>query len=283
MTGGSQQFPQYTPIPNSGDSGGDFVFFPKQHPLPPLHEKWALVVGISRFADKKIPLLRYSTKDAGDFTAALKDPQIGHFREDHVFLLVDEQASLANIRSALNGVGRRVGRGDLVVLYFASHVTPREMDNAGVNYFVAHDTRIDVQDDLPATALPLVEIYDFARDRVKSERVLLLIDGSHATLPNYELPNGSGRVIISACDSLEASYESNKLQNGYFTYYVLDALRSSHGMMSPVALYNSVREKVSSQVMQDLHARQTPVMLSGGNDTSIVLGQVEPQNSIVTH
>ena len=279
VAGRSEQVPQYTAMPNSGDSGGDFVFFPKQQPLAPLQEKWALVVGVSRFDDQRIPPLNYSVGDARDFALALTDKGIGRFREDHLFVLTDEMATLRGIRTALNGLLRRAGRNDLVVLCFVSHVSPRYMDVRGEQYFITYDTRIE-RDALPATALPLTEIYDFVRDRVPAQRALLLMDGC-SSVPNYdyERPHDSGRVtaIIEGCDgnSGDGDYESVDLHHGYFMYYVLDALRSSHGRISPTELFNSVRDKVSSRVMQDMRKHQTPFLLIGGNDSGVMIGQAE--------
>ena len=175
----------------------------------------------------------------------------------------------------MNSLARRAQQDDLVVLYFSSHGTPRERDPAGATYFVAYDTRVDPPDDLAATGLPYAEIYDFVRNRFKSERVLVLMDSGHAC-QNYELSPGSARAIICASRADERVYESSELRHGYFTYYVLEALRSSHGMISPIELFTSVRDKVSSQVMKDFHVHQSPVLLTGGNDSSFMLGQVIP-------
>ena len=53
----------------------------RRRPLPrlrvdpgPSQQKWALVVGIGRFTDSKIPRLNYTTADANAFAAELTDP-----------------------------------------------------------------------------------------------------------------------------------------------------------------------------------------------------------------
>jgi hypothetical protein len=45
----------------------------------PVQQKWALVIGISRFVDVRVPGLKYTTADANAFAAELTDPTIGRF------------------------------------------------------------------------------------------------------------------------------------------------------------------------------------------------------------
>ena len=89
----------------------------------PVLDKWALVVGISKFKDDKINL-KYAAKDAKDFARFLITNQ--NFSEDHVLLLTDEKATRANVLGALGSqwLPRLANPNDLVVLYFSSHGSP---------------------------------------------------------------------------------------------------------------------------------------------------------------
>ena len=109
----------------------------------PVQQKWALVVGIGHFTDARIPRLNYTTADAKAFAATLKDPAIGGFPADNVHVLTDEQATTKNIKEELNWIARHAQPNDLVVIYVATHGTPRTMDTAGgANYLVTYDTEI---------------------------------------------------------------------------------------------------------------------------------------------
>ena len=57
----------------------------------PIRDKWALVVGISKFENDKIPTLKYSTKDARDFYNYLVKE--ANFQPSHVRMLLDEKAT----------------------------------------------------------------------------------------------------------------------------------------------------------------------------------------------
>src|SRR5271170_7298794 len=59
----------------------------------PIADKWAVVIGCSRFADSRVPTLKYSAKDAQDFANFLTDPQGGRFKKDHVKVLTNEDAT----------------------------------------------------------------------------------------------------------------------------------------------------------------------------------------------
>ena len=66
---------------------------------------------------------------------------------------------------------------------------------------------------------------------------------------------GVGRAIITSSQVAEKSYESDDLQNGYFTYYLIEALKS--GRLGGVGLdvYEEEEgvffEDLSGQILQD--------------------------------
>ncbi len=54
-------------------------------------DKWALIIGISEFADKRIPTLRYAAKDAQDLQKFLVEK--AGFKADHVHLIENKDAT----------------------------------------------------------------------------------------------------------------------------------------------------------------------------------------------
>ncbi|MGA3102261.1 MAG: caspase family protein, partial [Terracidiphilus sp.] len=109
----------------------------------PVQQKWALVIGIGHFTDTQIPQLNYTGADATAFATALKDPSIGAFPADNVHVLTDDQATTKNIKEQLNWIARHAEPNDLVVIYVATHGTPRTTDTAGgANYLITYDTEV---------------------------------------------------------------------------------------------------------------------------------------------
>ncbi|HND08207.1 MAG TPA: caspase family protein, partial [Candidatus Obscuribacter sp.] len=142
----------------------------------PIKDKWAVVVGISEFADKKINL-RYPAKDATDFYNFLVSD--GGFKKDHVRLLVNEKATRSNILSTIGDrwLPRLAHPDDLVVVYISSHGSPADLDVGGVNYVVAHDTDTE---SLYATGLPLQDLMRIIKARVHCDRVVMILDACHS-------------------------------------------------------------------------------------------------------
>ncbi len=261
----------------------------------PVQQKWALIVGISRFTDTEIPKLNFTTADAKSFAAALEDPNIGGFPADNVHTLTDEQATTKNIKEELNWIARHAQANDLVVIYVATHGTPRTMDSAGgANYIVTYDTAIYNagafdEDSMYATAYPMVDLANAVATRMKALRTAVFLDtcysggaaggaggsGAPAEKLTSSAPSdtmlahmiqGTGRIVMAASQVNEESLESNQLGHGYFTYYLLQALKQSKGQMPLSQIYSAVAQDVSQSVStQGMH--QHPVMdRSSAND-----------------
>lgn len=270
----------------------------------PVENKWALVVGISRFADRAVPALSYTTQDAGAFAAELEDPNIGRFPAANVRVLTDDQATTKNIKEQLNWIARHAQANDLVVIYVATHGSPRELDSAGgANYIVTYDTEIRSvdnpdQDALYATALPMVELANAVATRMKALRTAVILDTcysggavtngaklmgkgvanaapSQATLDR--MAEGTGRIVITAARSDEESLESDTLHHGYFTYFLLQALKAKSGMDPLTDVYATVAQAVSQKVAADAKADgqnlgQHPVMSRSSDNADFALG-----------
>jgi uncharacterized caspase-like protein len=268
--------------------------------LPPVvRDKWALVVGINQFNDRRINPLQYTAKDAKDFAAVLTSRDVGRFPPDHVRVLTNEQATTKAIKENLNWLARSAKEDDLVVIHLSSHGSPREMDTAGVSYVVTYDTDVSTQDTLYATALPMVDLADAVRFRIKAQRVVIFLDTcfSGAAIPGAKvlvgvsqdsigvspdklnlIRQGVGRVVIASSQANERSWESDSLKNGYFTYYLIEGLKQNKGLISIEKLYEYVRDKVSQQVRKEKGASQTPVMSKSQYVGEIYIG-VNPQRA----
>jgi uncharacterized caspase-like protein len=270
----------------------------------PVQQKWALVIGVGQFLDPAIPTLHYTTADAKAFALELADPAIGRFPPDHVGVLLDDQATTKNIKEKLNWIARNAKPNDLVVIYVATHGSPRTDDSAGgANYIVTYDTDIGQakeidQDALYATALPMVELANAVATRMKALRTAVILDtcfsggamGNTAKLMAPGLANsapsaamlermadGTGRIVVAAARSDEESLESDSLQHGYFTYYLLQSMKANKGMDPMSQVYSSVAQAVQQQV--DALARkqgktfgQHPVMSRSSSSADFALG-----------
>ena len=266
-------------------------------PLPGIHQRWALVVGIGAFSDRTIKPLAYSTSDAGTFRDLLVDPKGAAFPATNVRFLSDGTATLRGIKEALNWLARSAGPDDLVVVYIASHGSSRDADTAGSNYILASDTEIGAEvnpDLLYASALPMVELANDVATRFQARRTAVFLDTcysggavaehdhqlapgvanasvSEATLEH--MGQGTGRIIFAASRTDQQSLESPALHHGYFTWFLVQALRAAP--TQPLSqIFSAVQGHVAAQVDTDyalygLH--QNPVMNRSSADTDFAL------------
>jgi len=221
---------------------------------------YAVVVGLTKFRDQGIPPLSLSSKDARDFSAALREYGQA-FSRVNITLLLDEHATRDNISAALRNDLKKAGKDDVVIIYLSGHgsTDPKE---PGEYYFVTHDAR---RENLYGTALMMNDSVLFKG--ISSERVLLLTDACHSggyVLPGMEgAPSGAKsaqgsplqpfgawfapeqvqarakaatqsyakfadlrhRIAISSSEPKELSYERPTFGNSVFTHFLLRGLR----------------------------------------------------------
>ncbi len=200
-------------------------------------------------------------------------------------MLSDAQATTKAIKEQLIWLFRVATPDDGVVLHFASHGIGRSLTTTEVNYIVTYDTEMGSRDALYATALPLVDIVAFIR-RTPSERVLLVLDVGNARMP--WLPVGSeqitsnaptdtaverGHVALLSSSPGEHAYESSRHENSFLMHFLLEGMKSAHGNISSLELFNYVSARVSSVVQQDFQRPQHPALTMAGAETRFELGQ----------
>ena len=103
-------------------------------------ERYALLIGIGKYSDKRIPRLDYTSADARAMYDVLTDPRHGRFPKKNVQLLLDEKATAKEIRRAFTRLRRRARPQDMVVVFYSGHGAPEE----GSTYWVPYDADISV-------------------------------------------------------------------------------------------------------------------------------------------
>jgi len=218
---------------------------------------YAVIIGIKQFKDPKIPPLTISDKDASDFCKFLKERE-GYFSKAHISLLLNEQATRANVSKALRHDLRRAGKDDFVLIYLSGHgaadpALPNEY------YFITYDTQMD---NLFASAVMMNDQNLFKG--IDTERVLLVADACHSGgfSPGIQksiaketdkffslLGSIQGRVSVLSSKPDEKSYEEPRYGNSIFTHYLLKGLRgesnkgAKDGIITAKALYDYVYDK----------------------------------------
>ena len=243
---------------------------------------YAVVIGIGKYKDDRIPKLKYTTVDAKEMYKILTDPQYGYFPENHVKLLIDEQATSSNIKSAIGTwLRRNTRKDDTVIIFFAGHGAPEDEKT----YWVTYNANID---DLYGTALSNDEISDMF-DRIEAKKMIAFLDScySAATVHRtdrkrgvtivkdpFQKFKGKGRVIITSSDGEEQSLEIDKFGHGVFTYHLAKALKgeadeNKDGYVELDEVWDYVKYRVSDTARRH-GSSQTPI-IDGSYSAGIVL------------
>jgi hypothetical protein len=260
------------------------------HHSPGRRNVWAVVIGINRYP--YLPKLKYAVNDAREFYRVLVEKN--RIPAENITLLLDEQATLRNLRSAIGTrLKEAAGAQDMVVIFFAGHgATERDaasLDHDGLEkYLLTWDTD---PKDVYSSALPMREVAHIL-GRIRSERLVFIADacysgasggrtvgigGIRANVSDAFLDRvagGRGKIIITASAANEVSVEKDELQQGVFTYYLLEGLRGAadfdrDGLITVDEIYRHVSERVPRATGQE----QNPV-LKGSVEGSLVLGLI---------
>jgi hypothetical protein len=201
---------------------------------------WLFAVGISKYRHQNIDLA-YASKDALDFYNFMLSSGSEHIKSQRAILLLNNQATRANIIGKFTRFMKRTMPEDLVIVYLATHGLPDPEINE-LN-FVAYDTDLN---NLLATG---VSQSDIARALTygRAKKVLIILDSCHSgqleasifiakrgilvTSMNSFLDQlteaRDGVAILSASSAAELSEEGEHYGGGHgaFTYHLLEALR----------------------------------------------------------
>ncbi|HHE41299.1 MAG TPA: caspase family protein, partial [Dehalococcoidia bacterium] len=244
--------------------------------------KYAVVVGVADY--QYLNDLNYTDDDAQDFYNTLLHQC--DFQSDDIKLLTNSQATKSAIQDAItNWLDTREGAQSLVVVFFSGH-GGNDMPDAngdetygGDEYICPYDSSLyswayDVSDDELDTWLSALESQNvvvfidscFSGGMIRGPQDAVSRGISKAT--GESLPaqagvegdgfardiNKPGRVVLTASSDTQYSWEFGALQNGAFTYYLVEGLQSSsadtngNGMVSAEEAHAYLQGRVDDYV-----------------------------------
>ena len=237
---------------------------------------YAVVIGVANYRNVRPPLPEAVLNDARDIAAVLTSNAYCGYESRDVHLLLDGDATLARIRSALDSVAKTSGPDDTVVIFFSGHGAlvgdPADPESALLP--------VEWNGRTPETTSLSEMEFSSALRRISAQRLLVLIDACHAggagsfkgggaeeslALGYSEkslaiLAQGTGRVLIASSRADETSLVLQNARNSVFTSELLDALRgqgrtSGDGVIRVFEIFNHVAQMVKRAVP----GRQHPI------------------------
>jgi uncharacterized repeat protein (TIGR01451 family) len=254
-------------------------------------QRWAVIVGISKYGSMDVPQLRYADRDAQEFynimTKPIEEGGVG-VPKPNVRFLLNERATSTNVREALTDFLKQAIEDDIVFIYFAGHGAP-DPDRPKVLYLLTYDSDLNK---LAATSVKMQEIQDALRDYVAAKTVLVFVDACHSrgvtgmlatrALASPDLVNDylaelararASTMTFSASDVNQLSQEDKRWGGGHgvFTYYLLEGLRGKADLNNDKMIrLGELTQYVSDNVRRDTKAQQSPIS-SGNFDINLPL------------
>ncbi|HKP10594.1 MAG TPA: caspase family protein, partial [Blastocatellia bacterium] len=236
---------------------------------------WAVVVGVSNYKNLSADAqLKFAHRDAEAFAAFLRSPQGGGFPSSQIKVLLNQEATLAAVRTALGTwLARSAEPDDVVYVFFAGHGVV-EGDRDG--YLLAYDS--DPQN-LYATALSVDELNKAISERLKARLAVLFTDACHAGRLGFASRGVEDKVLINrfldevgktgqgvfrllASRPDELSYEDKRWGGGHgvFTNFLLEGLhgradRDADGVVRAGELLDYLSEIVPNETKALQHPR----------------------------
>lgn len=219
-------------------------------------------IGVDKYLDPDIRDLNGAGRDAIALWALFYDtiPDID------AQLLVGIDANVNAIKQAIKDTLEKATDEDSVILFFSGH-------GSHDHRLAAHDT---VLKNLAGTTIPMQELADLFKSS-KAKSILCILDccfsgGAPAkVLENSPIPRdpgnplqslvGKGRLIITASNIDEPSYELPTTGHGILTKALLDILQSEEKFVNLVSAMDQVMEIVRTEAKR-IGVTQTPVLLN---------------------
>ena len=264
-------------------------------PAPGDGRRLALIVGISDYADDSIDL-KYAHRDAQELYRILTSPDQGPaaFDPADVMLLIDDQATVANINIGLRQFLQKARENDFVLVFFAGHGVPDPSRLKNL-YLLAHDTH---PGDIAGTGLLAKHVRETISE-IPARQVVILADSCHSAgigapesfrsltvNPIHQAfldktrHASAGMAILTASEAAQVSVEGDQWAgHGVFTYYLLKGLRGEADEDGDgIVALGEIMEFVRERVRRETGSRQIPAIgpTSFDRNLPIVVVGAEP-------
>lgn len=206
--------------------------------IPASGNTYALIIGISKYADKQIKQLKYADRDAKTFEEFLKSKAGGEVRDSNIRTFYNQEATAINItqkgyRWLMN---RAKNPGDRVYIYFSGH---GDAASEAEMFLLAYDVIAgDAYNYSAHGALQVFNLKQRIRElSARGVQVILITDAcrTNETNPISDVPNyysrrimeeNAGEIQFISCSVNESSYEDTCWGNGrgVFSYHLIEGL-----------------------------------------------------------
>ena len=257
--------------------------------------RWAVIIGVSQYQDTRIPSLRYASADARSFYDWAVSQKGGKYSPARVKLMIDPQATNANIKDALfNWLGQSLEE-DIVTIYFAGHGSAQSPDHPDNLFLLPYDCKYD---NISTTGFPMWDIETALKRYIKAKKVVVIADACHSggVGHSFDIARrsnrgikvnpistgiqdlskiGDGVCVISASDEKQFSQESKDWGGGHgvFTYFLLKGLNGDADYNKDISVsLGEITSYLSQEVRRATKNVQSPT-IAGRYDPALTIGK----------
>ena len=246
-------------------------------------ETYAVVIGIADYQDGNIPDLQFADDDALAFAGFLQSEAGGSLDENHLKVLINEEAKMAEVAIAFDWLLDVAKEDDKVIIYFSGHGDVERKTISQPGFLLCWDAPAKVYMAGGAYGLGYLQEIVSTLAVTNEAKVIVITDacrsgklsGSAISGPSLTLSNlakqFANEIKILSCEPKEYSVEGEQWGGGRgaFSYYLLKGL---YGMadgeeygnedysVSLRELRKYLEENVSDQVAPE---KQNPMAIGG--------------------
>lgn len=232
-----------------------------------LPKLFVVAIGVGDYNDPKLPKLRFTCKDAKDFSKAITSKKGLPYEDVQVKILCDNEATRADIFEAMEWLKQESSPNDVCIFFFAGHGMRDEKDrfyfmpygcntNKLYECFSASDFRNEA-DDIHGKLIAFVDAcYSGA-----------LFEGGRSAATTHFIEqlkrSKNGMLLYASSSSDTKSREDESWENGAFTKALVEALNGAAKEEHAEGLSTQELEHfLYKQVRKLTDFKQTPIFIN---------------------
>ncbi len=228
---------------------------------------FCVAIGVGTYSDEKLPPLRLTTKDARDFAESVMKKKGLPFADVQVKLLIDKEATRADIFEAMEWLQQESTPNDVCIFYFAGHGYRDEKERY---YFMPYGGTTDkLYNCFSATD------FQTMADDINSKLVVFtdacysaaLLEGNRSAAVAHYLEQlrrtKNGTMLFASSASDTKSKEDPAWGNGAFTKALIEAFNGAARQQFDEGLSTQALEMyLYKEVRRITNFKQTPIFIN---------------------